>query len=205
MSRTPGLTYQPEVDGLRTVAVVPVILFHAGIIAADMDHGKFTLANFYQPRVRRILPALFVVMLFSLVAGLILFLPGQLTSLAQSTLAALGFVSNIWLWGQAGYFMGDARMFPLLHSWSLSLEEQFYIFFPPLMMIIARWKLPRMGIILALFALSLALAAAGAYAKPSATFYLLPTRAWELMLGAAITLGAVKAVNDDLFKNEMSH
>ena len=220
MSEKSGLHYQPEVDGLRAVAVVPVILFHAGIsafgggfvgvdvffvisgylitgiIAADMAQGRFTLGNFYQRRVRRILPALFVVMLASLAAGLILFLPNQLASLSQSTLAALGFVSNIWLWGQAGYFMGDARMFPLLHTWSLSLEEQYYIFFPPLMMIIARWKLPRLGIILALFGLSFTLAAVGTYVKPSASFYLLPTRAWELMMGAAIALGAVGAVTD---------
>ena len=200
--------------------MVPVILFHAGIgafsggfvgvdvffvisgyliagiIAADIDRDRFTIRNFYERRVRRILPALFVVMLASLIAGLVLFLPGQLTSLSQSTMAALGFVSNIWLWGQAGYFMGDARMFPLLHTWSLSLEEQFYIFFPPLMMIIARWRLPRLGIILALLAGSFALAAVGAYVKPSASFYLLPTRAWELMLGAAIAVGAVKTVID---------
>ena len=207
--------------------MLPVILFHAGIgavsggfvgvdvffvisgylitgiIGADIDHGRFTIRNFYERRVRRILPALFVVMFASLVAGLVLFLPGQLASLSHSTLAALGFVSNIWLWGQAGYFMGDARMFPLLHTWSLSLEEQYYILFPPLMIIIARWKMPRLGVILALFAGSFALAAVGAYAKPSASFYLLPTRAWELMLGAAIALGAVRIVTDARLREMM--
>lgn len=216
----PKLRYQPEVDGLRALAVLPVILFHAGIdtfsggfvgvdvffvisgyliagiIAADIDLGQFTIRGFYERRVRRILPALFVVTFASLIAGLVLFLPNQLASLSQSALAALGFVSNIWLWGQAGYFMGDARMIPLLHTWSLSLEEQFYIFFPPLMMIIARWKLPRISIISVVFIGSLALAVVGAYVKPSASFYLLPTRAWELMLGAAIALGAVKTVID---------
>lgn len=227
MSGTSGLRYQPEVDGLRALAVVPVILFHAGIeafgggfvgvdvffvisgylitgiIAADMAQGRFTIGHFYQRRVRRILPALFVVVLASLAAGLILFLPDQLSSLAHSSIAALGFVSNIWLWGQAGYFMGDARMFPLLHTWSLSLEEQFYIFFPPLMMIIARWKWPRLGIILALFGLSFALAAVGTYWKPSASFYLAPTRAWELMMGAAIALGVVGTVRNARVREAM--
>lgn len=216
----PKLHYQPEIDGLRALAVLPVILFHAGIaafgggfvgvdvffvisgylisgiIAADLDRGRFTIGNFYQRRVRRILPALFVVMLASLAAGLILFLPAQLASLARSSLAALGFVSNIWLWGQAGYFMGDVHMFPLLHSWSLSLEEQYYIVFPPLLMLIARFRLPRLGIILAVLAGSLALALVGTYLRPSATFYLLPTRAWELMLGAAVALGAVREISN---------
>ena len=223
----PKLRYQPEVDGLRALAVLPVILFHAGIdtfsggfvgvdvffvisgyliagiIAADIDLGQFTIRGFYERRVRRILPALFVVTFASLIAGLVLFLPNQLTSLSQSALAALGFVSNIWLWGQAGYFMGDARMIPLLHTWSLSLEEQFYIFFPPLMMILARWKLPRISIISVVFIGSLALAVVGAYVKPSASFYLLPTRAWELMLGAAIALGAVKTVIDARARDAM--
>ena len=221
------LHYQPEIDGLRALAVLPVILFHAGIsafsggfvgvdiffvisgylitgiIAADLDRGTFTIANFYQRRVRRILPALFVVILASLIAGLLLFLPEQLTRLAQSALSAIGFASNIWLWAHAGYFMGDSRMFPLLHTWSLSLEEQFYIFFPPLMMAIARWKLPRLAIVLALLAGSLALAAVGAYAKPSATFYFLPTRAWELMLGAAIALGVVRTVTSAIAREAM--
>ena len=220
MSPGQRLHYQPEIDGLRALAVLPVILFHAGIsafsggfvgvdiffvisgylitgiIAADLDRGTFTIANFYQRRVRRILPALFVVILASLIAGLMLFLPEQLASLAQSALSAIGFASNIWLWAHAGYFMGDARMFPLLHTWSLSLEEQFYILFPPLMIVIARWKLPRLAIVLALLAGSLALAAVGAYAKPSATFYFLPTRAWELMIGAGIALGAVRTVTN---------
>ena len=215
LSVTSGLRYQPAVDGLRAVAVVPVVLFHAGIgafgggfvgvdvffvisgflitgiIAADIDRGRFSIGRFYERRVRRILPALFLVMLACLAAGLSLFLPGQLRSLAQSELAALGFASNIWLWREAGYFMGDARMFPLLHSWSLSLEEQFYLLFPALMMAASRFRLRRLAMVLVLLAGSLALAAVGAYVKPSASFYLLPTRAWELMLGAALALGAV--------------
>jgi peptidoglycan/LPS O-acetylase OafA/YrhL len=216
LSPATGLRYQPEVDGLRAVAVVPVVLFHAGmgafsggfvgvdvffvisgylitgIIAADIERGRFSLRHFYERRVRRILPALFLVMLACLGAGLLLFLPDQLRSLARSELATLGFASNIWLWGQSGYFMGDARMFPLLHTWSLSLEEQFYLLFPALMVVAARVRLSRLAIVLVLLAGSFALAGVGAFVKPSASFYLLPTRAWELMLGAAIALGAVR-------------
>lgn len=213
-----GLRYQPDIDGLRAIAVLTVILFHAGfasfsggfigvdvffvisgylitgIILADAAAGRFTIGNFYERRVRRILPALLVVLAASLVAGIVTFLPEQLATLSASTLAALGFASNIWLWGQAGYFQPDVELFPLLHTWSLSLEEQFYILFPALMIGLARWRVRPLPIVLAGLVVSLLLSAVGAYLKPSATFYLLPTRAWELLLGCALALGAVSEI-----------
>lgn len=206
------IKYQPEIDALRTLAVLPVILFHAGfqsfaggyvgvdiffvisgylitgIINREIETGRFSILEFYERRVRRIIPALMFVLLASLIAGAILFLPYQLRDLSLSALSAVFFTSNIWFWKETGYFAAAEGLKPLLHTWSLGVEEQFYIFFPLLMAGMARIKFPRRPILLLLFVGSLALAAVLVHRMPSATFYLLPTRIWELMLGALIAL-----------------
>jgi peptidoglycan/LPS O-acetylase OafA/YrhL len=147
------MNYRREIDGLRAIAVLAVILFHAGlgvrggfvgvdvffvisgylitgIILSECEAGTFTLAGFYERRVRRILPALFFVLLCSLPAAYVLLLPDQMTRFVKSFLSGLFFVSNYYFRGNVGYFAPNAEEEPLLHLWSLAVEEQYYIFFP---------------------------------------------------------------------------
>lgn len=213
-----SVKYQPEIDGLRAIAVVPVVLFHSGlpgfqggyvgvdvffvisgflitgIIAADIAAGRFSIFNFYERRVRRIIPALMTVLIATLVAGIALFLPYQLASLARASLAAIAFVSNFWFWSHSGYFAGSAALEPLIHTWSLAVEEQFYLFFPVGMWLLHRWRLPLLPAVVIVLIASLGLAVVLVHRVPSAAFYLLPTRTWELMIGAALSLGAVPPV-----------
>lgn len=214
------MRHRPEVDGLRAVAVVPVILFHAGIagfaggfVGVDVffvisgylitgllidemtQTGKVSIRGFYERRARRILPALFFV--FAVIAGFaaVLLPPYQLIEFGNNALGVAAFASNVTLWLQGGYFGGPADSNPLLHTWSLAVEEQYYILFP--LVLLAAWKLARrpgvITLILLMIGVSLALAEVATRIAPTANFYLLPTRAWELGLGAA----AVAFFNDD--------
>ncbi len=201
--------YRPEIDGLRAVAVLPVILFHAGfswfsggfvgvdvffvisgylitsIILDDLHQGTFSLAQFYERRARRILPALFFVMAVCIPFAWILLIPRDLKDFGESLAAVATFSSNILFWLESGYFATEAGLKPLLHTWSLAVEEQYYILFPLLLMICWRFRVRWLVVIIVLGLLvSLATAHWGAYHKPDATFYLLPTRGWELFLGA---------------------
>lgn len=205
------MDYRREIDGLRALAVLPVILFHAGfhvvsggfagvdiffvisgylittIILAEKQAGSFTIVNFYERRARRILPALFVVMLTSLPFAWLWLLPADLKSFSQSLVAVSVFGSNILFWLTSNYFATATELKPLLHTWSLAVEEQYYVFFPLLLML--AWRLGRrwlLAILLVLAALSLAAAQWGSVAQPEATFYLLPTRGWELLIGAFV-------------------
>lgn len=203
------MKYRSEIDGLRAVAVIPVLLFHAGfgafaggfvgvdvffvisgylittIIVDQMETGRFSLLTFYERRARRILPALFLVVLCGLPVAYVLLLPGDMKDFAQSAFYVSIFASNIFFWRESDYFATAAELQPLLHTWSLAVEEQFYILFPVFLM--AAWRFGRRAIVWTLilcFLLSLAAAQWGAYNKPSATFFLLPTRAWELLIGS---------------------
>lgn len=203
------MRYRPEIDGLRALAVVPVILFHAGfelfsggyvgvdiffvisgylittLLIADLDRGSFSLVDFYQRRARRILPALFLVILCCLPVAWVMLTPQAMEDFARSLVAAATFTSNILFWQQNGYFDSAAELKPLLHLWSLAVEEQYYILYPLLLMLIwraGRW--PLLVVLGVLAAASLAMASWGAYHSPKAAFYLLPTRGWELLLGA---------------------
>ena len=201
--------YRPEIDGLRAVAVLPVILFHAGfswfsggfvgvdvffvisgylitsIILDDLHQGTFSLVHFYERRARRILPALFFIMAVCMPFAWTLLIPRDLKDFGESLAAVSIFSSNILFWLESGYFATEAGLKPLLHTWSLAVEEQYYILFPLLLMTCwrfgVRWIV---GIIALSLVASLAIAHWGAYHKPTATFYLLPTRGWELFLGA---------------------
>jgi peptidoglycan/LPS O-acetylase OafA/YrhL len=211
--------YRPDIDGLRTVAILPVLLFHAGvpgllggfvgvdvffvisgflitaIIAREVDEGRFSILRFYERRIRRILPALAVVMAFVLVGAAWLFLPSDFVAVPRSIVAALLFVSNLLFWSEASYFGASAHLKPMLHSWSLAVEEQFYIFFPLLLMLVRRWSVRRRKLLLlAIFIVSLALSIVLVPRKPDFSFYMLPTRAWELMAGALLAVQAVPAV-----------
>lgn len=208
------MKYRPEIDGLRAVAVVPVILFHAGlkqfsggfvgvdvffvisgylitsIILAEIEQGTFSLRNFYDRRARRILPALFFVLLVSLPLAWIWLLPQDMEDYSQSLISVATFISNILFWQETGYWGTANELKPLLHTWSLAVEEQYYVLFPLLMLFL--WRLNRRMLptaILAIFLLSLAAAQLGSQYFPSAAFFLLPTRAWELAIGAAVAFG----------------
>lgn len=205
--------YRPEIDGLRAVAVGAVILFHAGfrqvgggfvgvdvffvisgylitrIILSELERGTFSLVDFYERRARRILPALFLVLIVSLVLGWFLLDPPGMKDFSQSLVAVALFGSNVYFWRTSGYFDGAGEEKPLLHTWSLGVEEQFYLLYPLLLLLL--WKKGRRIILPLLFigfVASLALAEWGSSEFPIAAFYLLPTRAWELLLGGVVAL-----------------
>jgi peptidoglycan/LPS O-acetylase OafA/YrhL len=217
---SPGFSYRPDIDGLRALAVIPVILFHTGlsgisggfvgvdiffvisgflityIITADIDKQRFSILSFYERRIRRIFPALFAVLLFTIVVASILFLPKPYQDFGKSVTAADFFVSNIFFWRETGYFDAPVETKPLLHTWSLAVEEQFYLFFPLFLVFISRYAKNRLiTYTTIILVLSLALSAWGAYYKPTSTFYLAPTRAWELMLGALLAMGVLRPLN----------
>ncbi|WP_024697815.1 acyltransferase family protein [Pseudomonas avellanae] len=212
----PALGYRPEIDGLRALAVIPVILFHAGlplfsggfvgvdiffvisgylitsIILAEKINGKFSLINFYERRARRILPALFVVMLVCVPVAWLTLDPPDLKYFAKSLVAVPMFSSNVLFWLESGYFDATAELKPLLHTWTLAVEEQYYLFFPLLLMLGWRMGRPRLVVLLTLVALaSLTLSQLGARNDASSTFYLLHARAWELLTGSFIAFYCV--------------
>lgn len=207
------MQYRPEIDGLRAVAVIPVILFHAGIetfsggfvgvdvffvisgylitsiIVSELNAGTFTLRSFYERRARRILPALFFVIACCIPVAWFTLTPNDMKDFAQSVFAAATFSSNILFWRESGYFATAAELKPLLHTWSLAVEEQYYIIFPLFMIIAWRYfKASTPALLSAVFVLSFALSQYAAYNHPSANFYLLPTRGWELLIGVFVAL-----------------
>lgn len=207
-AQQPTLDNRREIDGLRAVAVVPVIMFHAGvggvaggfvgvdvffvisgylisrIILNDLEQGRFSIAHFYERRARRILPALFFMMAVCLPLAWAWLLPRDMKQFSQSVAAVSFFSSNILFWQQSGYFDIASELKPLLHTWSLAVEEQFYIFYPIAIMLLWRRKQLIVPCLIVVSLASLALAQWGSAHKPIATFFLLPTRAWELTVGA---------------------
>ena len=208
-----GTGYRPEIDGLRAVAVVAVMLFHTGlgvatggfvgvdvflvisgylissIILRERAEGRFTFIGFYERRIRRIFPALFVVLVATSIGGWFILPPEQLQTYSQSMVATLAFVSNVFFLWKSGYFGGDAELFPLLHMWSLSVEEQYYVFFPFLVLLGFIGGRRFLGpLMIAVFVASLA---ACLYVTPryeTAAFFLTPLRAWELLAGVFVAL-----------------
>lgn len=203
------MNYRREIDGLRALAVIPVILFHAGIqsfsggfigvdvffvvsgylitsiLIAEMGENRFSLIRFYERRARRILPALFFVLLCCLPFAWFLMLPSAMKAFSESMIAVPLFSSNFLFWNESGYFDSTSTLKPLLHTWSLAVEEQYYLFFPLFLM--AFWKLGKsklLGILIAVLMSSLFIAYWGVVNKPNAAFYLLPFRTWELLIGA---------------------
>jgi len=203
------LKYRSEIDGLRAVAVVPVILFHAGsapfsggfvgvdvffvisgylittILIDDLEADRFSLVNFYERRARRILPALFFVMACCLPFAWMWMLPNQMEDFAKSILAVTLFVSNFLFWKSSGYFAAEADEQPLLHTWSLAVEEQYYLLFPIFLFLAWRFGKSRVYWMIVVFSvISIALAEWGWRNEPKANFFLIPTRAWELFAGS---------------------
>ncbi|MFL5279952.1 MAG: acyltransferase family protein [Rhodopila sp.] len=202
--------YRADIDGLRAVAVMAVVLFHAyrrqvtggfvgvdvffvisgylisGIIWNDLERGEFSFTGFYARRIRRLFPTLIVVLLASLAYGWFVLLPSEYAALGLDALGGAGFVSNILLWQEAGYFDRAAVVKPLLHLWSLGVEEQFYIVWP-----FALWLLYRLGLNRAIF-LSLVVVSSFVASiilmrqDPAGAFFLPVTRFWEFAAGALI-------------------
>jgi peptidoglycan/LPS O-acetylase OafA/YrhL len=208
--------YRPEIDGLRALAVLPVLLFHAGLgmrggfmgvdiffvisgylittlIARDLQLGCFKMRDFWERRIRRILPAAAVMVIATLIAGAIILLPQSFENLGQSALAQSLMVSNFYFWQQDGYFAAPSDYEALLHTWSLAVEEQFYLILPALLVFLNRKFPARITLVLGLvFLTSLIWSFLGPYLYPTASFYLLPARAWELLLGSLIAIFAIK-------------
>jgi peptidoglycan/LPS O-acetylase OafA/YrhL len=201
--------YRSEIDGLRAFAVVPVILFHAGfelfsggfvgvdvffvisgylittILINDIEKERFSIVDFYERRARRILPALFFVMLACVPFAWKWMLPSQIHDFSQSLIAVSLFASNILFWRKSGYFDAAAEEKPLLHTWSLAVEEQYYLLFP--VFLVFAWRFGRERVfwmIVIMASLSLLLSEWGWRNNPTANFYLSPSRAWELFAGS---------------------
>lgn len=206
--------YRPDIDGLRAVAVLAVLAYHyapdyfpggfigvdvffvisgyliTGILAQSFANRTYSVLDFYQRRIRRIFPALILVLAACLGVGWFMFFPAEYERLGLHVAAGAGFIENILLWQEAGYFDEAAIQKPLLHLWSLAVEEQFYIVWPLMLGLIMRWRWPLMATITAITGLSFAVNIWGIYSHyPDATFYLPVTRGWELMVGAWLAIG----------------
>jgi peptidoglycan/LPS O-acetylase OafA/YrhL len=223
------MKYQPEVDGLRALAVLPVLFFHSGwavfsggyvgvdvffvisgylitgILAAELADNRFSILNFYERRIRRIMPCLLAVIIASSVAAAILLVPMDFRDFAKSVVATLFFASNVLFFRQSGYFDEQSELKPMLHTWSLAVEEQYYIFFPVLLWLIHRYARDRMVLLLAPLAiLSFAISVWGVRHAPAFTFFMAPTRIWELFAGALLALGLVPAIEKRFIREALS-
>ena len=218
--------YRPDVEGLRAVAVVAVILFHTkiagftggfigvdvffvisgflitSILMRELDGSRFSIQGFYVRRIRRIAPALIAVMIATSIFAFILLLPSELKDYSRSLLAALGSASNFYFWSQTGYFKPEAVTMPLLHTWSLAVEEQFYIIFPAFLALLHRYARRWMfSILLIVAAASFALSARQAFSDPSTAFYWPTSRAWELLSGSLLVFGALPGMKFPWLRN----
>lgn len=210
-----ALQYRPDIDGLRAIAVLAVVLFHAfpvwlkggfvgvdiffvisgflisGILIKEAQTGRFSILTFYQRRVRRIFPALILVLLFCSVLAWFILLPGEYQQLGKHVLSGVGFVANLALWAESGYFDTAAEAKPLLHLWSLGVEEQFYIVWPWLIALCWRSRLRLWLALLSVAVLSLLACLWWTPRDATAAFYAPYTRFWELLAGSALAYWAV--------------
>ena len=212
-ARQGSATYRPDIDGLRAIAVLLVVVFHfhltseskSGFVGVDIffvisgflitwiireqvQGQRFSLAAFWVRRLRRLAPALFVVLALVTLYGATRLLQGDFKQLMQEVMATQFYYANVYFWRNVNYFGLQAGNIYLLHTWSLSVEEQFYILYPIALLALLKYgRRFAPAIVLAAAVVSFALNIAFVDTKPEATFYLMPTRAWELLLGALIT------------------
>ena len=222
------LGYRADIDGLRAVAVLAVVIHHfwpdlltggyvgvdvffvisgfliTSIISKEVDESRFSFADFYDRRIRRIFPALFAMLAATFVAGWFWMLPSDYLATFQAGIGTLLFAANLVFWRQMadGYFAGtDASVNPLLHTWSLGVEEQFYIAFPMVLLLMARCGARGRVTLLVVAALaSFGLAQYFLNDKPVAVFFLTPFRAWELLVGSLLAIGAVPRIKNPLLR-----
>ena len=219
--------YRADIDGLRAIAVLAVVLFHAGLgvsggfvgvdvffvisgflitslILKDLRCGSFSIVEFWERRARRIFPALAVVVIVTLITGWLLMLPFGLQVIGQSAVALTFFASNIQFWRTSGYFDPLAEENPLLHTWSLSVEEQFYLIVPLLLCLIFTLRLQRrLGVLLSVGVVaSFLVSVYWVDRDPKGAFYLLPSRAWELGAGSLLVLA--RPVSNSALRDLMS-
>lgn len=205
--------YRPDIDGLRSIAVLGVVLYHFDVrgfsggyvgvdvffvisgfligrsIISEMRAGDYSLIRFYERRIRRLYPAFLFVAAVSVVVFYFLLLPWELMRFGRSLVAAVFYISNIAFYKDSGYFDASALDKPLLHTWSLSVEEQFYIAFPVLVYCAVRWRAAALPLVVLLAALFSFVAAQWTLPRDaSAAFYLFPYRAWELLTGVGLTV-----------------
>ena len=223
------MTYRPDIDGLRAIAILAVLAFHAapgwvrggfvgvdiffvisgflitGIIVRNVDAKRFSYAEFYGRRIRRIFPALFIVLLATLAIGWFMLLPDEYEELGWQTIAATLFSSNLLLWSEAGYFDPSSSVKPLLHLWSLGIEEQYYLLWPLILILTTRISRHRTMILMLLGAASLA-----AYVwidkrvDPIQAFYAPYTRFWELLIGSFLSISSFDPIADTLSRVRLS-
>lgn len=224
------MNYRKDIDGLRAFSVLPVIFFHAGfttfsggylgvdiffvisgylisgIIIHELSNEKFRIFNFYERRIRRILPALLTVLFFTFSVSYFVLLPGEMHDLSQSLFSVIAFASNILFWIKSDYFAIESELNPLLHTWSLAVEEQFYIFFP--LMMIAIWGLrlkTQILVLVAILILSLLSTTKLVPMDLSGKFYLLPFRAWELLIGVLAAYISIYYLPDSFRKSKAAN
>ena len=208
------MKYRKEIDGLRAIAIIPVVLFHFGIdfisggflgvdiffvisgylitsiIISELKQNRFSLKDFYERRARRILPALFFVLVITTIISILILPPNILKEYSQSLVSVATFTSNIFFYLEGDYFGPKLEDMPLLHTWSLAVEEQFYLFFPLLLILV--WKNWRNNLVAILFIISfISLISTQFFIEnedKQANFYLIFSRAWELLAGSLIAL-----------------
>lgn len=216
------IAYRPEIDGLRSIAVMSVILFHAkfsvsgvnpisggflgvdiffvisgylitSIILKGLETGSFAFTDFYERRARRILPVLFTVMIVSMPVAWRYLLPSDMIDYAKSIIYSTLFSSNFWFWSEDPYWAAESSLKPFLHTWSLAVEEQFYLVMPLVLLMIhkiAKGAILYVLLMLALASLAFAVWASSSY--PEFSFYMLPTRMWELLAGSVLAVREIK-------------
>src|SRR5579859_3935441 len=204
------IKYRPDVDGLRAVAVISVVIFHAfptllsggfvgvdvffvisgylitSIIVSDLDDGRFSFATFYTRRIRRLFPALLVVLAACLVAGWFLLLPDEYQQLGKHVAGGAAFIANFIFWKEANYFDTSANTKILLHLWSLGVEEQYYLIWPALVLAVRKTRFNLALISIVLLVGSFAISVHSAATNPPAAFYSPLSRFWELLAGGLL-------------------
>ncbi|RJG45061.1 acyltransferase [Mesorhizobium sp. DCY119] len=213
------LRYRADIDGLRAIAILPVVLYHAGIpgfkggfvgvdvffvisgylmaslIMREIIRGEFNLLRFYERRIRRIFPALFAMFAACGIMAWLFFMPAEFEYFARSLRAAAFFTSNFQFERESGYFDIGTQMKPLVHTWSLAVEEQFYIFFPLVLILLGRFARRYIApILLTLLIASLAASVWAVHTNPVSAFYLTQFRIWELLLGSLLAFNVLPAV-----------